>query len=97
MDPLNPGIDNLDGQMSLPDLGDLSVEFANYDDYNAIEGVQKNFINSTALADLQGLGHLAGITRNRSQTFNLNNPWLANPFLQLYNGFGNDQLGMSFK
>lgn len=96
MDPLNPGLDNMDAQVSLPDLGELSVDFANYDDYNAIERVQKNFMFSSALADLQGQGQL-GITRNRSQTFNLNIPMLANPFMTLYNGLANEQLGMSFK
>lgn len=54
MDPINPGLDNLDGQMSLPDLGDVSVEFANYDDYNTIEGVQKVFMDNSPLLDLQG-------------------------------------------
>ena len=83
--------------MSLPDLGDVSVEFANYDDYNTIEGVQKVFMDNSPLLDLQGQGHLAGITRNRSQTFNLQNPWLANPFLQLYPGIGIEQLGNSIK
>ena len=39
MNPFNPGLDNLDGQMSLPDLGDLSVEFANYEDYQGLEDV----------------------------------------------------------
>jgi len=37
MDPFNPELDNFEGQMSLPDLGDLSVDFANYDNLQGIE------------------------------------------------------------
>ena len=31
--PLAPEFENLDGQLSLPDLGGVSVDFAKYEDY----------------------------------------------------------------
>lgn len=37
LDVLDPGFDNLDGAVSLPDLGGISVDFANFEDYQRLE------------------------------------------------------------
>lgn len=71
LDVLNPGFDNFDGAVSLPDLGGISVDFANVEDYQRLAEYGMNIVDDIPYQDVALLGN----SRNRSQTFHMKANW----------------------
>lgn len=62
----DPDFAHLEGQLSLPDLGGVSVDFANYEDYQRLQQPQFNLMGLAPIDSHETMAVVAGLTRNRS-------------------------------